>query len=239
MTSNATGQLWIFGYGSLVWRPDFPYAERRRARVSGYARRFWQSSTDHRGTERQPGRVATLANVAGSECVGVAYRVMPTAAAEVMTYLDRREKNGYCRRQLSVLLDDGTRRDAITYFAEAGSEHYLGPAPLMAMAEQIAASRGPSGTNTEYVLRLAAALRELGCERDEVFELERRLVSRSASGSKPLSPASAADEDAEVEAGPGEQQVVGDDPVPGADVQRGEESGESGGDIEVRQALVE
>jgi cation transport regulator ChaC len=67
--------LWIFGYGSLVWRPSFPFAERRGAWIDGFARRFWQGSTDHRGVPGAPGRVVTLEPDARARCFGVAYRV--------------------------------------------------------------------------------------------------------------------------------------------------------------------
>jgi len=67
--------LWIFGYGSLVWRPSFPHRERRPAILSGFARRFWQGSTDHRGVPGAPGRVVTLVAEAGAECWGMVYAV--------------------------------------------------------------------------------------------------------------------------------------------------------------------
>ena len=70
--------LWLFGYGSLIWRPASPFVERRPASARGYARRFWQGSTDHRGVPEAPGRVVTLLPSAGDRCEGVAYRVPAT-----------------------------------------------------------------------------------------------------------------------------------------------------------------
>ena len=95
--------IWLFGYGSLIYKVDFPYLERRRARLDGWARRFWQGSHDHRGTPEAPGRVVTLVPDAASVCVGMAYRVTP----DVFAHLDHREKNGYVRETLALSLDDG------------------------------------------------------------------------------------------------------------------------------------
>ena len=72
--------LWIFGYGSLVWRPSFPFAERRGAWIDGFARRFWQGSTDHRGVPGAPGRVVTLEHATGARCFGAAYRISDSAS---------------------------------------------------------------------------------------------------------------------------------------------------------------
>jgi len=173
VSEGGNDELWIFGYGSLVWRPDFPHAEAVPAWSHGQKRRFWQASTDHRGTPARPGRVATLAPEQGARCRGIAYRIRPESRREVLAYLDHREKNGYLKRTLGVELDDGRRGEAITYIADPAGEHFLGPAPLADMARQIRASRGPSGPNAEYVLCLAAALRVLRAPADEeVFALE-------------------------------------------------------------------
>ncbi|WP_405233472.1 gamma-glutamylcyclotransferase [Lentisalinibacter salinarum] len=183
MAENGKQELWIFGYGSLVWRPDFPHAEAVPAWSEGQQRRFWQASTDHRGTPARPGRVATLAPEPGARCRGVAYRIEAGSRAKVLTYLDHREKNGYLKRTLGIALDDGRRGEAITYVADPAGKHYLGAAPLAEMARQIRISAGPSGPNSEYVLRLAEALRGLGApEHEEVFTLE-ALLRRTESGS--------------------------------------------------------
>ena len=92
-----TPPLWIFGYGSLVWRPAFPFLEQRPALVHGFSRRFWQGSTDHRGVPGAPGRVVTLLSRPGSSCWGMAYRIEAGDAAAVFAQLDGREIGGYDR----------------------------------------------------------------------------------------------------------------------------------------------
>jgi len=166
--------LWIFGYGSLLWRADFPWAERRPASLRGFARRFWQASTDHRGTPDAPGRVVTLVEEAPACCHGAAYRIEASDAGQVLDQLDHRERGGYDRLSIDLEFEDG-RREGLTYRASAGNRNYLGPAPLDEIAAQVRTARGPSGHNLEYVVRLADALRDLGRGDPHVFELERLL----------------------------------------------------------------
>ncbi len=167
------GEHWIFGYGSLVWRPAFPYVERRPGYVEGWSRRFWQGSTDHRGVPEAPGRVATLVREAGSVCWGTAYRLPRDQVEPVMAQLDHREKGGFDRCEVRVRFRGGAPApvEALMYVAAPGNPNYLGPAPLEAIAEQVRRSRGPSGANDEYVLRLAAALRDIPADDPHVFAL--------------------------------------------------------------------
>jgi cation transport regulator ChaC len=167
------GDLWIFGYGSLMWRPDFSFAERCPGFITGWARRFWQGSTDHRGVPEAPGRVVTLTEAPGGRCWGVAYRVDPEERDAVLEDLDHRERGGFDRREVVVRLRqprfDSIR--AITYVATSANPNYLGPASLASIAEQVRRSRGPSGSNVEYAQRLAQSLRVLEIDDDHVFEL--------------------------------------------------------------------
>lgn len=162
---------WVFGYASLIYRPDFRFVERVPGRVHGWARRFWQQSTDHRGTPERPGRVATVIRAPGETLWGMAYRVAAADAPEVMAGLDHREKGGYERHRVPVEL--GTASVTATmYVGLATNPDFVGPAPLREMAEQIIASRGPSGPNVDYVTRLAEALRDMGVSHDAAFALE-------------------------------------------------------------------
>lgn len=169
---NGHKRVWLFGYGSLIFKADFPFIDRRPAYIGGWSRRFWQGSHDHRGTETAPGRVVTLVPDAGALCHGMAYLVTP----EEFAHLDHREKNGYLRLATEMHFDDGSSDEGIVYIATHENEAYLGPADELDIARQIATARGPSGPNSEYLLGLAQALRELGKPDPHVFALERHLA---------------------------------------------------------------
>lgn len=172
-------QHWVFGYGSLIWKVDFPVHESCRAAIHGWARRFWQGSHDHRGTPDAPGRVVTLVptTVHATACVGVAYRVDEA----VFAHLDVREKNGYERVDVDIRLlapaSDGEQAlvPGVTYVGREGNAAFLGPASLEDMAAQILRSKGPSGSNVDYLLTLHKALLRLGTVDRHVSELARRV----------------------------------------------------------------
>ncbi len=180
-TAETPERSWIFGYGSLIWRPDMPFDDRRVARIRGWVRRFWQGSHDHRGAPRAPGRVVTLAPEPRATCEGVAYRLPPGAATAILDRLDDREKNGYRRHDVRIEFRRGGAAAGIVYVASADNQAFLGPAPIDDMVAQVARAVGPSGTNADYVRRLAAALRRLDIDDPHVFELAFRL---GATGSR-------------------------------------------------------
>lgn len=185
MTPEQLTPLWVFGYGSLVWRPDMPHVERRPARIRGWARRFWQGSTDHRGVPGAPGRVVTLVPERGSVCAGMAYRIGEHDRDRVLERLDHREKGGYVREVVSLWLDGETAVPGLVYRATPDNPNWLGPASAAAIAEQVRRSEGPSGPNEEYVLRLAAALRDLDAPDPHVLEIERQLMPGRQAGINP------------------------------------------------------
>jgi cation transport regulator ChaC len=161
--SSEIEDVWVFGYGSLIWRPSFPFVERRRAWIRGWTRRLWQGSDDHRGVPGALGRVATLVESPEAKVLGVAYLIAGPEAPSVLTHLDHREKNGYERHEVDLLADDGTSfARGLLFIAGAHNPNFLGDAPLDRIVDQVARARGPSGPNTEYVVELARALRELG-----------------------------------------------------------------------------
>ncbi|GAA5314806.1 MAG: gamma-glutamylcyclotransferase [Candidatus Pelagadaptatus aseana] len=174
--------VWVFGYGSLIYKVDFPFIERRAASIEGYARRFWQGSHDHRGTPEAPGRVVTLVEEPGARCGGMAYLI----AAEVFEHLDYREKNGYLRVGVELEFAGEDRQSGVVYIAREDNGAFLGAAPEPEIARHIARSRGPSGCNRDYLMHLAASLRRLGYEDEHVFRLERYLLDDQGLDDKSL-----------------------------------------------------
>ena len=165
---DSTSPTWVFAYGSLIYKVDFPYLRREVASVTGWQRRFWQGSHDHRGTPDAPGRVVTLVPARGRICRGVAYLV----EHRVFEHLDYREKNGYSRVPCPITFDnDKGTVQGIVYVADEKNPAYLGPQPIEALASHIQACAGPSGSNRDYLLQLADSLRELGEEDPHVEAL--------------------------------------------------------------------
>ncbi|WP_309892511.1 gamma-glutamylcyclotransferase [Archangium sp.] len=167
--------MWIFGYGSLIFRPSFPFEERREAWLKDWGRRFWQGSTDHRGVPEAPGRVVTLVPEPGARCWGVAYRIATERVEEVLTHLDFREQGGYERHRVHLETRESSLLEAVVYVAGPSNPHYLGPATLEAIAEVVRTARGPSGPNRDYVRLLADALAQAGEHDPHVAELVRLL----------------------------------------------------------------
>lgn len=166
---------WIFGYGSLIFRPDFPYRSREPGAVSGFARRFYQGSPDHRGVPGAPGRVVTLLEEAASECWGVVYELDPEVFRAVIDALDQREVAGYEQRRVDVRLARGERVRALTYIATPENPNYLGALSEAEIAAHVRTAEGKSGTNADYVRELARALRGMEAVDPHVFEIERWL----------------------------------------------------------------
>jgi glutathione-specific gamma-glutamylcyclotransferase len=158
------GELYVFGYGSLIWRPGFAHAAAHPALLRGFHRRFCIWSRIYRGSPEAPGLVLGLDR--GGACRGVAFRVPAPEAAAVLDYLDARENIGdevvYARRLLPVrLLDSGRTVRAVAYVVERNSRHYCRPAAEEA-ARAIARGIGQAGANRDYLLNTVSHLQAMG-----------------------------------------------------------------------------
>jgi cation transport protein ChaC len=157
------GHLYVFAYGSLLWRPGFRAAGGHPALLRGWHRRFCIVSCHHRGTPERPGLVLGLDR--GGACRGWAWRVAAPDAAEVLAYLDGRELVGgeYVRRVLPVtLLDSGARKRALTYVADRAAPFYARALSPEETATRIAGARGIFGENRDYLHATARHLAALG-----------------------------------------------------------------------------
>ncbi len=173
-----TVPIWLFGYGSIIWKTDFDYDEARLAYVRNKSRRFWQGSTDHRGTDKDPGRVVTLIDMPKEDCWGMAYRIPATSVQKTIASLDHRETGGYLREIIILEFTTGQTSPGVTYVAKPDNPYFLGDAPLEEIASQIASSHGPSGSNIEYLFELDAALDNLGLQDKHVRDITNLLKQR-------------------------------------------------------------
>lgn len=169
--------LWVFGYGSLIWQPGFPVAERQIARLDGWARSFCMRSIHHRGTPEDPGLVLALDRENGASCEGIAFRVEDGADAATMDYLREREliSSAYLEERLTVHTNSGTEVETVTYVIDADHVQYCGGLPLEEQAQIIAAAHGGRGPNWEYLFNTADHLAEIGLHDPDLVWLKSRV----------------------------------------------------------------
>ncbi|GAC1338086.1 MAG: gamma-glutamylcyclotransferase [Beijerinckiaceae bacterium] len=179
-----TADLWVFGYGSLMWRPGFGFVERRLARLRGYHRALCVYSHVHRGTPERPGLVLGLDR--GGSCCGIAFRVEAAKADAAIAYLRAREQvtSVYEERRVALQLDDGRRVQALTYVVDRLHAQYAGKLPFEAILAHVSGGIGQSGDNPAYIANTHRHLAELAL-RDTILE---RIVQA-------LAPPESADED--------------------------------------------
>ncbi len=179
------GDFWVFGYGSLIWRPGFAHVETRRARLHGYRRSLCVYSFVHRGTRERPGLVLGLDR--GGSCIGLAFRVPGDLRNEVITYLRERElvTNVYRERMLSIRLDNdatngetdgGETVSAVAYVVDRAHEQYAGALHAADAAAVVRGAVGQSGKNEDYVLSTLEHLEALGIRDHWLEEVARRLA---------------------------------------------------------------
>lgn len=163
---NETAPLWVFGYGSLMWNPEFPFQERVLATLSGYHRSFCMWSIHHRGSVEHPGLVLALDPAVQAQCHGLAFSVAPAHREKTLAELRERElvSSAYLEIWHDVDLTDGRTVNAVAYIVDTDHVQYTGALPLERQAEVISTAVGGRGPNAEYLYNTASHLRELGIE---------------------------------------------------------------------------
>jgi cation transport protein ChaC len=171
-------ELWVFGYGSLMWRPGFAFEEQAPAALIGAHRSLCVYSFHHRGTPERPGLVLGLD--AGGACRGVAYRVAAAQREATLAYLREREQvtDVYLEvfRPISLLDGSGRELEALCYLIDRRHPQYAGRLSIEAQARLVCGAHGLSGDNVEYVLNTVRHLEEAGIHDVELIALAARLT---------------------------------------------------------------
>jgi cation transport protein ChaC len=180
---NATAEhdskdLWVFGYGSLMWRPGFDHLERVPARLIGLHRALCVYSFVHRGTPERPGLVLGLDR--GGVCRGIAYRVATASRARTIDYLRAREQvtTVYVETMRQIELEEHARRRvrALCYIVDRSHVQYAGRLTLAESLRHVRQGHGQSGPNRDYVLETVRALEALGYRESDLHLLAQRLI---------------------------------------------------------------
>jgi cation transport protein ChaC len=171
-------ELWVFGYGSLMWRPGFAFAERAEAALIGAHRSLCIYSFHHRGTQQNPGLVLGLDE--GGACRGVAFRVAPEHRDATTQYLRAREQvtDVYVEAMKPVSLLDGSGREleALCFMVDRRHPQYAGRLSLERQAQLVRQAVGLAGANIDYVLNTVRHLEEVGIHDVELMALAARLA---------------------------------------------------------------
>lgn len=177
---SARGDLWVFGYGSLMWRPGFAFEERILATIRGYHRSLCVYSHVHRGTPEHPGLVLGLDR--GGACRGVAFRVGAAQATETVAYLRAREQVTMVYREirLPAALSDGRKVDVLTYAVDRSHPQYAGVLDLDDLERHVRQGKGVSGENPDYIRNTYAHMVELGIADVRLAALVRRFEHETA-----------------------------------------------------------
>ncbi|SRR5260370_14761084 len=174
--------LWVFAYGSLMWRPGFSYLERVPARLIGLHRALCVFSFFHRGTPQRPGLVLGLDR--GGMCRGIAYRVAAATRAETLRYLRSREQvtTVYLETVRQIELEDHMQRRvrAVCYVVDRSHVQYAGRLTLAESLHHVRQGHGQSGANRDYVLETVRALEALGYRESDLHLLAERLAGQGS-----------------------------------------------------------
>jgi glutathione-specific gamma-glutamylcyclotransferase len=181
---HETGDLWVFGYGSLMWRPGFDVLERVPARLRGLHRALCVFSFVHRGTPEKPGLVLGLDR--GGMCRGIAFRVAAAKRESTIAYLRGREQvtSVYLETMRRIELEDEARRQvrALTYIVDRGHVQYAGRLSVEQSVHYVRQGHGRSGNNRDYVVETVRALEALGYRETDLHRIAEGLKGGQESG---------------------------------------------------------
>jgi cation transport protein ChaC len=177
MTSDLTDDLWVFGYGSLMWRPGFPFLERIEARLIGAHRALCVYSFHHRGTPERPGLVFGLD--LGGSCRGIAFRVAAAERERTVAYLRTREQVTMvyreCTRPVWLKCEPERRVAALCYMVDRSHPQYAGRLSMEQQLHHVRQGHGQSGANRDYVIATVGAMESLGLRETGLHLLAARL----------------------------------------------------------------
>src|SRR6202167_3694378 len=172
-TDLSKSDLWVFGYGSLMWRPGFEFIEQVPARLIGEHRALCVYSFDHRGTPEKPGLVLGLDR--GGACRGIAFRVAAARRYDTVDYLRGREQttNVYREVMRSVWLENEARQrvSALAYVVDRGHVQYAGRLSLNEQLRFVQQGHGRSGNNRDYVLSTVKSIEAQGFRDPQLHQL--------------------------------------------------------------------
>src|SRR5262245_40889854 len=174
---HPTDDLWVFGYGSLMWRPGFEFLERAEARLIGAHRALCVYSFVHRGTPERPGLVLGLD--LGGACRGIAYRIAAARRAETIRYLRAREQVTMiyreCMRHVRLKSEPARSVSALCYMVDRSHPQYAGRLTLDQQLHHVRQGHGQSGANRDYVIATVSSLEAIGYRETELHLLADRL----------------------------------------------------------------
>ena len=173
---------WVFGYGSLIWKPEFEFEAREPARIHGYHRRLCLRSVSYRGTQDCPGIVAGLDR--GGSCLGMAYRIAAADVPRVFRELWDREMflGSYRPTWLPARMRGGAPLEALAFVVRRDAHNYCGGLDEQAVIDILVSACGVRGTSLDYLQRTVAALHEAGL-RDPHLERLMHRAERHRAGS--------------------------------------------------------
>ncbi|MCY4312861.1 MAG: gamma-glutamylcyclotransferase, partial [Gammaproteobacteria bacterium] len=173
--SLPSSNLWVFGYGSLMWKPGFRYLDSGPARLYGFSRRLCLWSIHYRGTPERPGLVVGL--IPGGSCHGMAFQIDGSCREETLQYLHDREMTNYAYRPIvkSVYLEKGAKAEALAFVSRKDHKQFASLNSDNDIIDIIKGAEGPMGTNADYIINTVTHLKEIGIHDSRLCRIANRL----------------------------------------------------------------